>query len=101
MPEASQYVFAHKELVELMIKKVGLHEGKWMISITFGFGVLNAGPSAEQIMPTGFVGVQTIGLIKAQPDSPEILTVDAAAVNPVASSEKKPPAKRSRDAQPG
>jgi hypothetical protein len=97
MPEADQYNFTHKELVELMIKKADLHEGRWMMSITFGFGALNGGPLPEQVMPTGVVGVQKIGIIRAPKESPEPLTVDAAVVNPV-SSEKKQPAKRSRGA---
>ena len=33
MPEASQYMFTHKELVELMVKKAGIHEGKWAMSL--------------------------------------------------------------------
>jgi hypothetical protein len=101
MPEANQYMFPYKELVELMIKKADLHEGKWMLAVTFGFGAINGGPTPEQVMPTGVVGVQSIGILKAQPDSPENLTVDAGLVNPVASNATKPPAKRSRDAQPG
>jgi hypothetical protein len=98
MPEASQYMFTHKELVELMIKKLDIHEGKWVMAVTFGFGAINGGPSPDQIMPTGFVGVQTVGIMKAQAEAPEILTVDAAIVNPASSNERKPPAKRSRDA---
>jgi hypothetical protein len=88
MPEVNQYSFSHKELVELMIKKAGIHEGKWMMSITFGFGAINSGPTPDQMMPTGVVGVQTIGILRAPTESPEPLTVDAAVVNP-ASSEKK------------
>jgi hypothetical protein len=98
MPEASQYMFTHKELVELMIKKAGIHEGKWVMAVTFGFGAINGGPTLEQMMPTGVVGVQSIGIQKAQAESPAILTVDAGVVNPAASNETKPPAKRSRNA---
>jgi hypothetical protein len=98
VPEVDQYSYTFKELTELMIKQAGIHEGRWMMQVTFGFGALNGGPTPDQIMPTGFVGLQKIGLMKAQPDSPEILTVDAAAVNP-ASSVKKPPSKRSRDVE--
>ena len=58
MPEADQYSFTFKELTELMIKKVGIHEGRWMLQVTFGFGAMNGGPSPDQIMPTGVVGVQ-------------------------------------------
>jgi hypothetical protein len=97
VPEANQYTFTHKELAELMIKKLGIHEGRWMVSFTFSFGVMNGGPSPDQIVPTGVVGVQTVGIMRAQPESPEILVVDAAVVNP-ASSEPSRPSKRSRGA---
>lgn len=97
MPEANNYTFSHKEIVELMIKKADLHEGKWMIQVNFGFGVLNAGPTPEQIIPSGVVGIQSLGIQKAQPDSPAILTVDAAEVNP-ASTVTKRPSRRSHGA---
>src|ERR1043166_6665871 len=90
MPEANQYMFSHKELVELMIKKAGLHEGKWMLSVTFGFGAMNGGPAPDQQMPTGVVGVQTVGLQRAQPESPENMTLDAAVVNPASSASQRP-----------
>ena len=83
MPEANQYMFGHKELVEIMIKKADLHTGKWMLTIIFGFGAINAGASPEQMIPTAMAGVQSIGIQKAQPDSPTSLVVDAAVVNPI------------------
>jgi hypothetical protein len=82
MPEANQYVFAHKELTEMMIKKAGLHEGKWMLLVNFGFAAINGGPSPDQVMPTAVAAIQTIGIQKATPDSPPALVVDAAEVNP-------------------
>ena len=82
MPEASQYTFTHKELVELMIKKADLHEGKWMMQVHFGFGALNGGPSADEMVPTGMVGVAKIGITQASPESPASLVVDASEVNP-------------------
>ena len=82
MPEANQYLFSHRELVELMVKKAGLHEGKWTLMINFGLGAMNAGPAADQIIPTAVAGVQGIGIQKDMPDSAPNLTVDAAVVNP-------------------
>lgn len=90
MPEASQYSFSHKELVELMIKKANIHEGTWMMMVTFAFGALNGGPTPDQVMPTGMVGVQSIGIQKAPPDSPAPLVVDAAQVNPASSGKRRP-----------
>jgi hypothetical protein len=88
MPEANQYMFKHKELVTMMIKETGLHEGKWMLSVNFGFAAINAGPGPDQMNPTAMAGIQAIGLQKAADDSPPALVVDAAEVNP------RPPAKR-------
>jgi hypothetical protein len=82
MPEANQYVFTHKELVEMMIKKTGLHEGKWILQATFTFAAINGGPSPDQLIPTAIVGLQSVGLQKALPGAPPSLTVDAAEANP-------------------
>src|SRR5215831_1613614 len=82
MPEASQYVFTHKELVEMMVKRADLHEGKWMMMVTFGFSVANGGPSPDQMIPIAVAGVQSIAIQKATADAPPSLVVDAAEVNP-------------------
>jgi hypothetical protein len=89
MPEASQYTFTHKELVEMMVKKANIHEGRWMLLVNFGFAAINGGPSADQMMPTGMVGLQSVGIQKATPESPASLVVDAAEVNPLPSEEPK------------
>ena len=89
MPEASQYTFTHKELAAILVKQAGLHEGKWMLQITFAFGAANGGPTPEQMIPTAFAGVQTIGIQKAPADAPSSLVVDAAEVNPGAGTKKK------------
>lgn len=81
MPEAN-HIFKHKELVSLMIKAAGLHEGKWQLVVTFTFGATNIGPTPEQVLPGAFAAVQSIGLQRADPTSPEVLVVDASEVNP-------------------
>jgi hypothetical protein len=88
MPEASQYMFNHRELVTMMVKATGLHEGKWMLSINFGFAAINAGPGPDQMNPTAMAGVHAVGLQKAAADSPPSLVVDAAEVNPHPPSKK-------------
>lgn len=82
MPETTQYSFSHKEIVEMMIKKVGLHEGKWVMVVNFAFGAVNVGPTPTEALPTAFASVQHFALQKAQADSPASLLVDAAEVNP-------------------
>jgi hypothetical protein len=89
MPEASQYKFTHKELTAMLVKQAGLHEGKWMLQVTFAFGAANAGPGPEQMVPTAFAGVQSIGIQEAPADAPPSLVVDATEVNPSAGTKKK------------
>jgi hypothetical protein len=84
MPEVGQYIFTHKELTEMMVKKADLHEGKWMLMVAFAFGAVNGGPSPDQMVPSAVAGVQSIGIQKAVPESPPSLVVDAAEVNPLA-----------------
>jgi len=79
---ASQYLLSPRELTEAIIKSVGVHEGKWMLMVTFGFGAINTGPSESEVIPSGVVGVQKVGIQLADSNSPSGLVVDAAEVNP-------------------
>jgi hypothetical protein len=82
MPDISQYTFKHQELIAALIKQAGLHEGKWQLTFQFGLGAINMGPSPEDMVPAAAVGIMSVGLTKAQPDSPPALVADAAVVNP-------------------
>lgn len=83
MAEVNQYIFSYKELVEALIKKQGLHDGIWRIYVEFGIAGANAGPSEEQILPTAIVPINKIGLARVPKE--DVLSVDAARVNPVPS----------------
>ena len=83
MPEADQYSYNHKELVELLVKDAGIHDGEWMLSVQMGFSALNIGPEGGH-NPAGIVMFNKIG-IQRVPDNatrPAELVVDAAKVNP-------------------
>jgi hypothetical protein len=82
MAEASQFTFTHKELVEVLIKKANIHEGKWMLLVNFGFAAINGGPTPEQVSPAAMAVIQSVGIQKAPDDAPISLVVDASAVNP-------------------
>ncbi len=83
MPEESKFVFSHKEIVEAMIKKQNIHEGIWRLYVEFGLGGGNVGPSPDQVVPTAFLGVLRIGILRAKAETTEdALSVDAAKVNP-------------------
>lgn len=80
MADASQYIFTHREVVEALIKKQGLHEGVWSLSVEFGIVAANTGPSEDQIFPTAIVPLMKIGLSRGTKEG--ALAVDAAKVNP-------------------
>jgi hypothetical protein len=82
MPEVQTYTFSHKELLELMVKSSGIHEGEWMLQVTFGFTAANFGQNEEDTNPGGMVIVQKIGITKALDGAPKSLVVDASKVNP-------------------
>jgi hypothetical protein len=86
MPEVNQYVFTNKELLALLVKEAGIHDGKWMLLVNFGFSAANVGTSPDQASPAAMVALLSLGIQKAQPDSPPSLVLDAAEVNPGKSS---------------
>lgn len=80
MAEATQITFKHEELVELMLKKQGIHEGIWGLFVNFGFSASNIGPTDTEVSPAAIVGILGIGLQKF--DKASNIAVDAAKVNP-------------------
>lgn len=82
MAEATMLMFELHEIVELLIKKQGIHEGLWGISIEFGLAAANipTGPDGTTLVPAALNFVQHIGIKKHE--QPTNLTVDAAKVNP-------------------
>jgi hypothetical protein len=82
MPEQTEIMFTHKELLELMLKKQDIHEGIWMISIKFGMQATNFGvaPDGSDVLPTAMIPVVAIGLHRAEKLSN--VSVDASVVNP-------------------
>jgi hypothetical protein len=82
MPEVNQIFFSNKELLETLIKKADMHEGKWVLSANFGFSAGNFGPSSDQMSPGGVVILSQMGIQRAPSDAPVEMTLDAAAINP-------------------
>ena len=93
MPEANQYSVTNKELVELIIRKAEIRDGRWMLSVNLGFSPGNFGPTPDQVSPGVIVGITSIGITRVTPEmnASETLTVDAAALYPRPS---KPEVKR-------
>jgi hypothetical protein len=89
MPEVKNYVFAHAELAEILVKKLDLHEGHWGVYLEFALAAGNVptSPDAVTIAPAAIAFVNKIGIQKF--DSPTNLTVDAGKVNPAKSHSSK------------
>lgn len=82
MPETNHIFFSHKELLELLLKKADVHDGKWMLAANFGFAAGNYGPTQDQISPAAIVTILKLGIVRATDDVPESAVLDAALVNP-------------------
>jgi len=87
MAEPTQIVFSHTEVVQALLKQQQIHEGIWGIYIKFGIKAANVGMSPSDLLPAAIVPVIEIGLQKF--DEENNLAVDAAKVNPAASSRPK------------
>lgn len=84
MADAERFGFSHKEVVEALIKKQGLHSGVWGLYVEFGLAATNAGPDAQSLNPAAVVPILKIGLQAMKEESS--LSVDAEKVNPKKSS---------------
>jgi hypothetical protein len=81
MADISQYTFSHKEVVEALIKKQGLHEGIWQLSVEFGIAAANIPTGQDQVSPAAIIPINKIGLLKVEVESS--IATDAAKVNPL------------------
>jgi hypothetical protein len=80
MADASQYTLPFKEIAEVMIKHLDLHEGYWSIFLKFGIQAANMSLNNSAFAPTAIVPVFEIGINREMELGP--LGVDAAIVNP-------------------
>jgi hypothetical protein len=87
MPEISQYDFKLKEIVELLVKKLDLHEGVWGLRVRFGLKAMNVGADDTDLHPAAIVPLLEIGIQKF--DKPNNMAVDAAVANPAPRSKKR------------
>lgn len=81
MAESTQYIFSHKEVIEALLKKQGIHEGIWALYVKFGIAAANLGSSESDLNPTAIVPLLEIGLQKGEKENN--IAVDAAKVNPL------------------
>ena len=82
MTELAQFEFTNKELVVLLLKNRGVHEGHWHLSVKLGFSALNLGEAKDgsDASPAGAVAFTGVRIVKVPEPLP--FTVNAAEVNP-------------------
>jgi hypothetical protein len=84
MAEVSQFMFSYKEIAEALVKKQGLSEGIWSLSVNFGLQATNIGANESDLKPSAVVAILSIGLQRVEKETN--LTIDASKVNPKAKS---------------
>jgi hypothetical protein len=82
MPEVNQFIFSNKELLAMLIQAADVREGRWMLMANFGITAGYIGPTPEQVGPGVAVHIGHVGITRAQEDTPETASLDAAEVNP-------------------
>ncbi len=98
MPEINQYLLNNKELLELIIKHSGFHEGKWMLLASYGIAPGNYGPTPDETGPGIAFAFTKVGIQRAGTDTPEKMMLDASNINPPpkALKSRKKPRKRKK-----
>ena len=96
MAEPTQFLFTHKEVVTALIRQQGLRTGKWRLTVNFGFGAANVGPTEAELNPAAIATVNAIGLQLAAETDNSNLCVDAATVDAPKAAPKAAPAKARR-----
>jgi hypothetical protein len=76
MPEQTQIIYSHRDVVESLVRKAGLHEGLWGLYIEFGISATNLINQEDKIaLPAAVVPVVKIGIQRFE--QPNSFTVDA------------------------
>lgn len=81
MGEPQTIIFKYVEIIELLLKHQGIHEGIWGLHIQFGIQPANINVSPSEAVPGLIIPMLKFGLQKF--DKPGGITVDAAQVNPL------------------
>lgn len=82
MTEIAQFEYSNKELIVLMLKDRGVHEGHWHLSVKLGFSALNLGQATDgtDASPAGAVAFTGVRIVRVPEPLP--FTINAAEVNP-------------------
>ena len=85
------FFFSHQAVATDLIKKQGLHEGRWKLTLELGLGgnsvPLKKPDGTQELYPAGLMLVTAIGITRTE--EVNNLTVDAAEVNPAPAGSKR------------
>lgn len=90
MLNTNRYELEYREIAELLIKKLDIHEGVWCVTASIGFQAALLGPSPSESIPGAIIKVQKLGLQRVEKETNT--SVDAAKVNPL----RRSPSKRAK-----
>ncbi|MFZ5524374.1 MAG: hypothetical protein ACOY9D_09890 [Pseudomonadota bacterium] len=83
--------FELREITEMLVKHLGLHEGLYDLSFEFQIGVGGIGPDPSSALPGAMFGIRRIGIINSNKQG--TATVDAAKINPISAAKAVAPKK--------
>ena len=76
--QAERRIFEFREIVEMMLRRENIREGKWVLAIEFGIGAGNiAEPGTTEARPAAFVPILNIGILRNDKTELDSLSVDA------------------------
>jgi hypothetical protein len=86
-----EFFFSHKAIVEDLIKRQGIHEGRWMLTVELGLKGTNVltplGEGKSTLVPAGVLTISRIGITRTKEVND--LSVDAAEVNPSSTTRRR------------
>jgi hypothetical protein len=85
MPEVNVLSFSVKEVLEVLIKKADLHEGRWILSANFSISPGNFGPTNAQMAPGVAFAIANLAIQRVDPTTPIEMSLDASTINPTQS----------------
>lgn len=82
MSEIKNFDYTNKELVSLILKKEGIHEGNWVLAAKLSFSAMNVGgaPDGSDASPAGVVALTGIRIERIPEPLP--FSINAAEANP-------------------
>ncbi|MBB5348066.1 hypothetical protein JWG42_15590 [Desulfoprunum benzoelyticum] len=83
MADITRIEYTKKDLLTLMLKDQGIHEGHWVLGVKFIFTAMNIGqsPDGSDASPASVAAVDTIHLERVPEPLP--FSVDAGEINPM------------------